>query len=252
VSTEVLADDFGAEEQRQGIFAQAPAEEPAPVLGTVGRGGGGMGAKREALDQATGAASRSREASKQKKAAPSPTSRRAERSARPKADGAGFDELTADAESDFGAGAGSGASGTAPGASEGAAGPPAQTTQPAPSKSAPARKPSASPAAPPPPAAAPTPASPDATASRDEDKADEAPADRKAGATRSSERERKDDTAARVARLHQQALAAAARGDCAAVRTTSNTIRGLDATYHRDRVARDQRLQECLAVQQKK
>jgi hypothetical protein len=258
-STEVLADDLGAEEQRQGRFAQAPAEEPAPVLGKAGRGGSGIGgAKREALDQASGTASRSREASKQKKAAPSSPSGRAERSASPKADGAGFNELAADAESGFGVGAGNSASGTAPGASGGAAGPPAQAprpqpapsqpapAQPAPSKSAPARKPSAAPAVPPPPAAERAPAS------RDEDEADEAPADRKAGAARSSERERKDDRAARVVTLHQQALAAAARGDCATVRTTSNTIRGLDATYHRDRVVRDKRLQECLAVQQKK
>ena len=52
--------------------------------------------------------------------------------------------------------------------------------------------------------------------------------------------------------MHQKALAAAARGDCAAVRATGNAIRQLDPTYHRDSFARDAKLQACLSAAVKK
>jgi hypothetical protein len=265
-NAELALEDFGAEEQRQGYFAQAPAEDPAaPPLAHQGKAGRAASTTGDAdtadlpgsgeLDKnASRSTRRSRDEAKQKKEA------EAYRLAQPPAtrskadDVAGYDELTSQLESGSSAGAGSR---NAPGASGGAAGgAPAQAAprEPAPAKTAPAKKPSPEPAATPPP---PPPAS-DRAPESDAEAA--APADGKKVAARedNKERARKDssssdqgDKGARISALHKQALAAAARGDCATVRTTSSTIRSLDPTYHRDRVARDERLQDCLAVKKK-
>ena len=266
-----LADDYGAEEQSQGYFAQAPAEEPEPGSlarqekgGKAGRASSASGSGDTAgligLDKNAAPSDEAR----QKKEAESyrlaqPTSPKSKARSRDD-DGAGYDELASQLETGSSAGA---RSGNAPGASGGAAGgaPPQATpapaqaapaapgpVQPAPAKTAPARKPSPERApAPPPPAA-------DRAADAEADAEAGAPAEGKKAAARkaasneaSKERERKD-TAARVLSLHKQALAAAARGDCATARTNMNTILRLDSTYHREYVARDARLQDCLAV----
>lgn len=71
-----------------------------------------------------------------------------------------------------------------------------------------------------------------------------------AGATASLE----PDAAARpspsppVSQLHAQARAAAVRGDCTAVRTTSQRIAKLDAGYYRANVAGDKALAKCLVT----
>jgi hypothetical protein len=266
-----LADDFGAEEQSQGYFAQAPAEEPAPgslarqeklgqqKLGKAGRAssssaGGGAGAGDadtaglSGLDKNASPPTRRSDEAKQKKEAESyrlaqPTAPRSKARSRDD-DGAGYDELASQLETGA-------RSRNAPGASSGAAGgspaqaaptPQAAPVQPAPTRTAPARKPSPEPAAAPPP----PPAEDRAAEARGEapDDADDAEADAQAGAPAdgkkavarkaasdeaSKERARRD-TAARVLALHKQALAAAARGDCATVRSATSTIRSLDHT----------------------
>jgi hypothetical protein len=276
-----LADDYGAEEQSQGYFAKAPADEPGPVarqekLGKAGRGasstsstsGDADTAGSIGLDKNAAPSTRRAEEAKQKKEAESyrlaqPTSPRSK--ARDD-DGAGYDELASQLETGSSAGA---RSGNAPGASGGAAGgAPAQAApapqpapasprpaEPAPARKEPARKPSPERAAAPPPPAEDRAAEP--RAETDEDAEAGAPAEGKRAVARKAdsnearkERERKD-TAARVLALHKQALAAAARGDCATVRSTTSTIRSLDQAYHRERVARDERLQDCLAVKKK-
>lgn len=265
-----LADDYGAEEQSQGYFARAPAEESEPLArqekgGKAGRASATSGAGDTAglagLDKNVAPSTRSDDA-RQKKEAESyrraePTPPKSKARSRD-ADGAGYDELASQLETGSSAGA---RAGNAPGASGGAAGgaptqatpPPPQAApasprpaQPAPARTAPARKPSPERAAEPPPA--------EDRAGEAEDAEADAPAEGKKAAVgkaasneASKERARKD-TAARVLSLHKQALAAAARGDCATARTNMNTILRLDSTYHREYVARDARLQDCLAV----
>jgi hypothetical protein len=50
-----------------------------------------------------------------------------------------------------------------------------------------------------------------------------------------------------VVRLHAEAAARAAKGDCAGARAAASKIRGIDAAYHAAKVVRDPRLTPCLA-----
>jgi hypothetical protein len=274
-----LGDDFGAEEQSQGYFAQAPAEEPAPGTlarqqkgGKDGRASASAGEADTAgligLDKSASPSTRRSDEAKQKEA----ESARVAQSTSPRSkarsrdgDGAGYDELASQLETGSSAGA---RSGKAPGASGGAAGgAPAQAApapqpapaspgpaEPAPPKTAPARKPSPERAAAPPPPADDRAPEPRPEATTDDDAEAGAPAEGKKVTARKAESDEarneraRKDTAARVLALHKQALAAAARGDCATVRSTTSTIRSLDQAYHRENVARDARLQDCLAV----
>ncbi|HWN67380.1 MAG TPA: hypothetical protein VNM90_07045, partial [Haliangium sp.] len=248
-----------------GYFAQPPADE-APALARQGKAGLAEAPAAGDADSADlggpfdkGASSSTRRAgdeAKQKKEAEAYRKDQPRSPARSKADGAGYDELASQLETGSSTGAGSR---NAPGSGGGAsAGPPAQAApvQPAPAPAsptsptsktakAPAKKPSPEPA----PEAAPPPPAENRAAESEDDAQAGAPADRKRVASREASKERaQQDTAARVSALHKQALAAASRGDCAAARTAINTILRLDATYHRDHVARDTRLQDCLAV----
>lgn len=291
-SDELRAEDDGAEEQQnQGYFAQAPAEEPLQDrarLKKAGRSSGLLGDvdldDEKAADKGK-SSSRRAEADRQQKR--EEAIERAQQEVLSKIDAtaatepatgsAGADSRNRAGSRDTAAnqapgqvsgargGAASGGVGSGGAASGGAAAgppalavpPPAQPAAPqtatqtppktapqAATKAAPARKPSPEPAPPPPADRAPEASAADAAEG-------EAPAARKEAVAQAKQRERKDDTATRVSALHQQAVAAAARGDCATVRSTSSSIRSLDATYHRDRVARDGRLQECLSEPKK-
>jgi hypothetical protein len=244
-NTELPADDDGALEQ--GYFAQVP-EEAELAQPSRDKGGGGVAVGGDLDDQVAlgkDTSRRTRGEAKQKKEM---AADQAQNRSKPASK---LDELSG--ELDTGSSAGAGARSSAPGKTQSASGgaaavPPALAVppEPAPSK-APARKPSPARVAAPPPAAerAPEPSTADAV---EDAPAERKPADEKA----SKERERRENTAAQASALHQQALAAAARGDCATVSATIAKIRSLDPAYHRDRVARDARLQECMAARKKK
>lgn len=68
--------------------------------------------------------------------------------------------------------------------------------------------------------------------------------DPKVDATVSEEEEQKE--APTVKQLHEQARAAAAKGDCTAVRTLAKQIARRDAPYYRANIAPDQALASCL------
>jgi hypothetical protein len=244
-NTELPADDFGAMEQ--GYFAEAPAEESEPAQTSrdkVARSGVVGGADLDdqvALGKnGSGATQRAREENKQKKEVA------ADRGgvSQPKAGDARLDELAGDLESGSSAGARGSVAGKTQSASGGAsAGPPALAVSPPPAPSkAPARKPS--PAS----VAAPAPAAERAPEPSTKDVAEDAPAERKPVAEGAKERERREGKATQASTLHQEALAAAARGDCATARAVIGKLRSLDPAYHRDRVARDERLQDCMAA----
>jgi colicin import membrane protein len=259
------ADDYGAEEQSPRRFAQAPAEVEIPATGqALGGRGGYLDADKNSSRVAR------RDAESQPAAKPEPKLEAAkEESRRAKAgkkldlagsldEGLEQETRTADVSSKQPSGAPGSGSGAAQGARAGGSQAPQKpVAAPAKTKSPPAAPPpaQAAPAQDAPPQAAPAQAAPPA-ADRDqaEDPGDSAaPADRKAPArTEAKARERSDGTATRVSDLHQKALAAAARGDCATVRSSGSAIRQLSPSYHRDSFARDARLQKCLSEAVKK
>jgi hypothetical protein len=244
------ADDYGAEEQSPRRFAQAPAEVEIPATGQALGGRGGY------LDEDKDSSRVARRGAESQPAAkPEPKLEAAkEESRRAKAgkkldlagsleDGLEQETRTADVSSKQPSGAPGSGSGAAQGARAGGSQAP-QKPVAAPAKT------KSPPAAPPPAQAAP----PAADRDQAEDPGDSAaPADRKAPArTEAKARERSDGTATRVSDLHQKALAAAARGDCATVRSSGSAIRQLSPSYHRDSFARDARLQKCLSEAVKK
>jgi hypothetical protein len=245
------ADDYGAEEQSPRRFAQAPAEVELPATSqTLGRGGyvdadkePSRRAQRDAEIQSAAKA----EANKDE-------SRRAKAGKKMDLVGSledGVEQVApaADVTTKRSSAAPANGPGAAQGASSGggvAQAPQKPTAAPAKTKSPPA--------APPPVQAAPAQNEPAAGREQAEAEGDAAaPADRKAPArTEEKARARSDGTATRVSELHQKALAAAARGDCATVRSSGSAIQQLSPGYHRDSFARDARLQECLSAAVKK
>lgn len=255
-TTGAYAVDNGAEEQSLGRFAQAPEGTPeeadeVPAEQALGGRGGYLAADKDS----------SRVASRRPASEPPATKEEARAKKSGKLDLA--DSFGGDAEkvarstnagpTGSSAAPGSGSSATQ-GASAGVAGG-GGTAAPQKQKQAPAP---AKPMAPPAPAAsAPAQTTPTAPPADEREQAESddaaAPADRKAPARAEQKpRERSDAATTRVREMHEKALAAAARGDCATVRSTGNSIRQLDPTYHRDSFARDTRLQECLSAAVKK
>lgn len=247
-ATGALADDYGAEEQSPRQFAQAPAEANEVPAGNALGGRGGYPDTDKSSPRLALRKPASEPQSKQDEAA---ESRRAKKRGKLElAESFASEPQKVATTADVSAPRSSAAPGSGQGASAGVVGgggAPAQqkpATVPAKPKAQP------TPAAPPPPQAAPP--------AEDRDQAEaagdaEAPAARKAPARAEEKaRERSDGSATRVREMHKKALAAAARGDCAAVRSSGNTIRQLDPVYHRDSFARDARLQECLSAAVKK
>lgn len=255
------ADDYdhGAEEQSPRRFAQAPAEAEIPAIGqALGSRGGYVDAdkdssrlaRRDAESPPAAKPEASAEANKEEP-------RRAKAGKKMDLAESFGDELEpATRTADVSSKRASTAPGNGPGAAQGATSGGGGASAPQKPAAAPAK--TKSPPAPPPPAqAAPAQATPPAADRAQAEASDDsaAPADRKAPArTEEKARERSDGTATRVSELHQKALAAAARGDCATVRSSGSTIQQLSPSYHRDSFARDARLQECLnaAVKTKK
>ncbi len=245
--------DYGAEEQSPKRFAQAPAEVeiPATKQALGSRGGyvdadkdSSLLARRDGESRPAGKSAAKPEANEEEPA-------RAKAGKKMDLAESFGDELepatrTADVTSKRASTAPGNGSDIAQGATSGGGG--AQ----APQKPGAAPAKTKSPPAPPPPvqaapAQAPPPAADRAQAEAPDDSA--APADRKTPARAEEKaRERSDGTATRVSELHQKALAAAARGDCATVRSSGSTIQQLSPSYHRDSFARDARLQECLSA----
>lgn len=243
-ATGAYAIDNGAEEQSLGRFAQAPAEEDeVPADQALGGRGGYGAADKDAPRVASRRPASEPPAAKEES--------RAKKSGKlDLADSSGGDAGKVARSTNASPTGSSAAPGNGPGASAGVAGGGGAA---APQKQAPATaKPTAPPAAPPPAQAAPAPRPAEDREQAESDDA-AAPADRKAPARAEEKaRERRDAAPTRVREMHEKALAAAARGDCATVRSTGNAIRQLDPTYHRDSFARDTRLQECLSAAVKK
>lgn len=247
-----LADDYGAEEQSPRQFAQAPAEANEVPAGNAL---GGRGGYRDTDKDSPRLAPRKPASEPPSKQDGVVESRRAKKSGKLElAESFASEPEKRATTADVSSPRSSAAPGSGPGATQGASagvvgggGAPAQQ-KPATAPAKPKAQPT--PAAPPPPQAAPP--------AEDRDQAEaagdaEAPADRKAPARAEEKaRERSDGSATRVREMHKKALAAAARGDCAAVRSSGNTIRQLDPVYHRDSFARDARLQACLSAAVKK
>lgn len=248
-ATGAYAVDNGAEEQSLGRFAQAPEDaDEAPVEEALGGRGGYLAADKDSP----------RVASRRPASEPPATKEEARAKKSGKLDLA--DSFGGDAEkvarsTNAGPTGSSAAPGSGPGATQGASAGGGGAAAPQKQKQAPAP---AKPTAPPPPAApspaqtTPAPPPADERAQAESDDA-AAPADRKAPARAEEKKpERRDAATTRVREMHEKALAAAARGDCATVRSTGTAIRQLDPTYHRDSFARDTRLQECLSAAVKK